>query len=269
VKPRSVAAACALAVWLSALSASTLADQVRVASPEGAVSRFQLEQMLVYLRARGRVVAPPSIDGYIPRIKIPVVNALLDRTSGNDIASPQLSANDQLMERAIVTVYKSLLSGGGGCCPCAGAATCNDGLFCNGTETCTANNCSAGSPPCNDGNPCTIDSCTENTDSCSFTPVPPPAEVAQLNVNRAAPLSTVASLSWSGVIGANSYNIYRGASRSLGDLSCFQSGVLGTSQNDDGVRPANAFYYLVSSVACGVSTLGSGNPTRPAPPACP
>lgn len=40
---------------------------------------------------------------------------------------------------------------------------CNDGQFCNGTESCVEGACQAGSPPsCNDGNACTVgDSCVE------------------------------------------------------------------------------------------------------------
>lgn len=52
-------------------------------------------------------------------------------------------------------------------------AACNDGLFCNGSETCDAvNGCQAGTPvDCNDGIACTTDACNEAADSCVFTPV--------------------------------------------------------------------------------------------------
>jgi len=55
-------------------------------------------------------------------------------------------------------------------------AACNDGNVCNGTETCSATGCVAGTPlVCNDGNVCTTDSCntttgcqvTNNTASCA------------------------------------------------------------------------------------------------------
>jgi len=36
----------------------------------------------------------------------------------------------------------------------------------------------------------------------------------------------------------------------LANLACFQSGLTGTSQNDDGALPAQVFYYLVTSKAC-------------------
>jgi len=50
----------------------------------------------------------------------------------------------------------------------ANNANCDDGLFCNGSETCSATfDCQAGSAPnCNDGIGCTDDSCNEGTDSC-------------------------------------------------------------------------------------------------------
>ncbi len=48
--------------------------------------------------------------------------------------------------------------------------SCDDGLFCNGVESCSAvNNCQAGTPVvCNDGVGCTNDSCNEGSDSCDF-----------------------------------------------------------------------------------------------------
>ena len=44
---------------------------------------------------------------------------------------------------------------------------CDNGQFCDGSETCDVNNdCQAGTPPiCDDGIPCTADSCNEGTDS--------------------------------------------------------------------------------------------------------
>ena len=49
-------------------------------------------------------------------------------------------------------------------------AVCNDGLWCNGSDTCSGGSCSVHSGRiCNDSNPCTIDSCNE-IDHCVFTP---------------------------------------------------------------------------------------------------
>lgn len=47
---------------------------------------------------------------------------------------------------------------------------CSDGLFCNGLETFNAGSCLAGTPPCNDGVACTVDTCDEPTDTCTYTP---------------------------------------------------------------------------------------------------
>jgi hypothetical protein len=49
---------------------------------------------------------------------------------------------------------------------------CDDGLYCNGGETCDALlGCQAGTPVvCDDGVACTTDACNEATDSCSATP---------------------------------------------------------------------------------------------------
>jgi len=67
----------------------------------------------------------------------------------------------------------------GGCVQCEVNATCVDGLFCNGTETCNANgqcvagtapNCVPfGTPPCSEG------TCNETTDQCVATPTNPGA----------------------------------------------------------------------------------------------
>jgi hypothetical protein len=58
----------------------------------------------------------------------------------------------------------------------ANGTSCSDGNACNGAEACQAGACATGTPPvCNDGNPCTNDSCdpsrgctyTNNTDPCT------------------------------------------------------------------------------------------------------
>ncbi len=52
-------------------------------------------------------------------------------------------------------------------CACVTDADCDDGVFCNGVETCSDGACQAGTPVnCNDGVACTIDSCNEATDTC-------------------------------------------------------------------------------------------------------
>ena len=51
-------------------------------------------------------------------------------------------------------------------------SNCDDGLYCNGTETCSATlDCRSGrAPDCDDGVGCTSDSCNEGTDSCDNIP---------------------------------------------------------------------------------------------------
>ena len=62
----------------------------------------------------------------------------------------------------------NLVSTGG----CTTNGDCDDGLYCNGAETCSGGTCVSGTAPnCNDGIACTNDSCNESTDSCNNTPV--------------------------------------------------------------------------------------------------
>ncbi|MBW2421096.1 MAG: hypothetical protein JRH19_21320 [Deltaproteobacteria bacterium] len=51
-------------------------------------------------------------------------------------------------------------------------SVCDDGLYCDGAETCeTVIGCVAGTPPdCSDGVGCTFDTCNEGTTSCDNTP---------------------------------------------------------------------------------------------------
>ena len=45
---------------------------------------------------------------------------------------------------------------------------CDDGLFCNGREICTLEGCvNLGLPACDDGDECTLDTCSEATDRCT------------------------------------------------------------------------------------------------------
>jgi len=56
---------------------------------------------------------------------------------------------------------------------CTGDADCDDGLFCNGTETCdvAVGTCQPGtSVDCDDGVACTVDACDEVNDICVNTP---------------------------------------------------------------------------------------------------
>ncbi|NIS35481.1 MAG: hypothetical protein GWO04_38545, partial [Actinobacteria bacterium] len=49
---------------------------------------------------------------------------------------------------------------------CTVDADCDDGVFCNGAETCTAGACAPGTAPsCDDGVACTVDTCDSVTDA--------------------------------------------------------------------------------------------------------
>jgi hypothetical protein len=55
--------------------------------------------------------------------------------------------------------------------PCSTDGDCDDGLYCNGTETCQAGSCIPGSSvTCDDSVYCTDDSCDETGDACEFVP---------------------------------------------------------------------------------------------------
>jgi hypothetical protein len=270
VKLRTVAVASALAAGFCAMSAlAATADQPDT-SRETELRRFRFEQMLAFMRARGDKMIPRSPYEPMPQLQLPTAKQQFERAGGKLVAPSTLSPSDQLLEQAVAKTYQKMLIGGG-CCPCTTAATCADGLFCNGAEICSGGLCAPGPAACNDGNACTNDSCVETTDTCSHSTVPPPAEVVQLNLGRSAPLSPVATLTWSAATGASTYNIYRGTSANLTDLACFLTGQTGLTHNDDGALPVHAFFYLVTSkAACGESGLGLAIPTpRRSPPGCP
>ena len=50
--------------------------------------------------------------------------------------------------------------------PCESDADCDDGVYCNGKETCVGNICLAGTSPCADGNDCTLSGCNETEQKC-------------------------------------------------------------------------------------------------------
>jgi hypothetical protein len=63
---------------------------------------------------------------------------------------------------------------------CTTDASCNDGNACNGGETCQRGVCTAGTPPnCDDGDPCTIDTCDAAT-GCQHAAVADPTSCSTL-----------------------------------------------------------------------------------------
>jgi hypothetical protein len=59
-----------------------------------------------------------------------------------------------------------------GCAHTPSDAACDDGTFCNGTESCDpGSGCVAGTPPsCGDGVTCTVDACDESAKACAHAP---------------------------------------------------------------------------------------------------
>ena len=156
---------------------------------------------------------------------------------------------------------------------CLLSSDCDNGLFCDGAEICGSAGCSAGTPPCLDSDPCTLETCDEAQNTCSYPPPPPPPGVNRLDLALNAPASTVATLSWTAVSSADFYDTYRGEDPQVSDLACFVDRVPGTTLDDDGATaPSGLFVYLVSAVHCSQeSDLGadSGGANRPNGAPCP
>jgi hypothetical protein len=175
------------------------------------------------------------------------------------------------------------------CSVCSTGSQCDDGVFCNGAESCDPESmrCQAGpAPACDDGDPCTADRCDATDDVCTHGPIDPAGPVG--DTLRAAPggAPPILTLSWSAVPGAVHYNTYRGSipvggmgSRPAGayDHTCFESadgaGDGSTVTTDSGILlPGTAAYYLVSAEnTCAEGPLGasSGGAPRPLPLPCP
>jgi hypothetical protein len=66
----------------------------------------------------------------------------------------------------------------GGCVPVPDDAACGDGSACNGAERCDAEaGCLPGEPPaCDDGIPCTLDSCDDAAGGCVHAPADAPCD---------------------------------------------------------------------------------------------
>jgi len=159
------------------------------------------------------------------------------------------------------------------CCLCSGAGDCSDNVFCNGQEQCTQLSCRAGTPPsCADADPCTNDFCNTSTDACDTTPVPPPPEVAQVDVTKSILDPSVAELSWTSVSGSVTYNLYRGQGVDLFDLACFEPAIpLPMTQDDGTISATDVHVFLVTAKECGESGLGNdtSGPRTPPVAVCP
>jgi hypothetical protein len=103
-------------------------------------------------------------------ITYPSLNSRIDFIEVNQQLAPKLGAaslgSGPGSDHVPVSVVIDLAAGS-----CTANAQCDDGLFCNGAETCVSGSCRAGTAPnCNDGVSCTTDSCNEATDSCNHAP---------------------------------------------------------------------------------------------------
>lgn len=80
---------------------------------------------------------------------------------------------------------------------CTSSVECDDGLFCNGVETCFATVCVPGTPVnCDDSDFCTVDTCNEVTDTCDNDPLLPPAPVNPSPTNGATDVPIDTTLTW-------------------------------------------------------------------------
>src|SRR5262249_26565109 len=74
--------------------------------------------------------------------------------------------------------------------PCSSDAECNDGLVCDGIESCSGGLCLPGaSPRCDDGIDCTVDTCAESSGGCTNVPrstLCPPGQVCRGGVGCVA-----------------------------------------------------------------------------------
>ena len=68
---------------------------------------------------------------------------------------------------------------------CDADGQCDDGVYCNGTESCKAGACTPGVNPCDDQDPTTVDACVESTHACQHDH-PPIAFAADLVVKTGA-----------------------------------------------------------------------------------
>jgi hypothetical protein len=188
--------------------------------------------------------------------------------------------------------------------PCTESSHCDDTLYCNGAETCSAGSCEAAIlSPCDDGVTCTVDTCDEDAETCANpgsdalcddgiacngaetcgvagcvpgTPAPPPAEVAGLAPSGDEPTA----LSWSADPTATRYDLATGSLASLGAdqgvtaATCLEDDLATTGALDErpAPGPGSGYYYLVRAQnECATGTYGfaTGGQERLPAAACP
>jgi len=119
-----------------------------------------LSALICLLLALGLVAcgddAPPVTDTGTP------TDTSVGDTGGGDTITPMDSGTDSATDTG---------TGDTGTGDCVGDAECDDGVFCNGAETCNAGTCEAGTvPDCDDSIDCTADSCDEDGAICANVP---------------------------------------------------------------------------------------------------
>jgi hypothetical protein len=156
---------------------------------------------------------------------------------------------------------------------CWADGDCGSGSWCRADPTCEFNHCQGGSwRSCADTNPCTIDGCDSILRECTHQALLPPGEVTGLMLSRATG-STVATLTWNDRTDEDWYNVYRGEDPWLGDLTCYETSIVGTSVDDDGtIATSGMSVHLVTAEhQCGEGRLGvdSGSNLRLNTSPCP
>ncbi len=131
----------------------------------GDTERWHTTEQVGYLVFAGAVVFPAA-----PQCTIPAdcddglfCNGVEDCVAGTCVAGTAVNCND-----GVACTVDTCNEGTASCDNVANNANCDDGLFCNGAETCDAVlDCQAGTAVnCDDGVACTNDSCNEGTNSC-------------------------------------------------------------------------------------------------------
>jgi hypothetical protein len=140
----------------------------------GKIEVVQTESPLPLLTGPGTHSLYSIVYDSIPAI--PVGTYIFDFSSppppALEISDPESNNMDATKTSCSVEVIAS----------CEEDEDCDDGLFCNGKETCLEGDCAAGEPlDCNDNNPCTTDFCEEPSEGeplspsfepCQHTPIP-------------------------------------------------------------------------------------------------
>ena len=122
-----------------------------------------------YYFFQGTSMATPHVSG-VAALLLAKGNATTPdqiRTALQKTAEFKVGRDDVYGGHGLVDAYAALQW----TATCLSDANCNDGLYCNGVETCVDGVCQAGIPVnCSDGIACTVDSCDEAVDACVNNP---------------------------------------------------------------------------------------------------